>query len=158
MKQFREALDSHLKFTESGDGSWYKSWGSDDKYYYDGDALRNAATTNNGEQVCLQTIVESDSTETIKFHWKVSCQSNYDYLRFYIDGTLKVSITGEVGWQQKEYTVSSGIHKLKWIYDDGGGSSGDNCWVIGLRNKYGPQNSNSLNFAFPLLIRTAGAF
>lgn len=33
-------------------------------------------------------------------------------------------------WRQKSYSVSSGIHILKWRYIDGDGDSGDNCgWV-----------------------------
>jgi hypothetical protein len=32
----------------------------------------------------------------------------------YIDSTLKDQISGEVGWQQKSYSVDSGIHILKW--------------------------------------------
>jgi hypothetical protein len=53
-----------------------------------------------------------------------------DYLKFYIDCTLQHSITGDQDWQQKEYSISSGIHTLKWVYDDNGGSSGKNCgWV-----------------------------
>jgi len=118
-----EALDSHLKFTESGDGSWFTAW----DYYYDGDALY-IADVSVGEEGRLQAIVESDSSETIKFHWKISGESGSDYLKFYIDGSLQDSITGEQDWQQKSYTVSSGIHTLKWVYSEGG-SAGDNAWV-----------------------------
>jgi len=126
-----EAVDSHLKFTESGDGSWFVASGSGDEYYYDGDALYSNDTLDNDEESCLQTIVESDSSETIKFHWKVSSESGSDYLKFYIDDSLEDSISGEVDWQQKSYTVSSGIHTLKWVYvKDGSGEDGDDCgWV-----------------------------
>ena len=144
-----EALGSHLKFTESGEGSWFTAWGTDADYYYDGDALQS-----DSNDTCLQAIVESDSSETIKFHWKVSCQTNYDYLRFYIDGTLKDSITGEVDWQQKSYGVSAGIHTLKWVYDDGGGSTGDDCgWVdfvqwTGPSPQQDPNNWQSITYKY----------
>ena len=36
----------------------------------------------------VQTIVDIDSTETVKFHWKVSCQTSYNNLRFSIDDTV----------------------------------------------------------------------
>jgi RHS repeat-associated protein len=79
----------------------------------------------------LQAIVDSDSSQTVKFYWKVSSEQSHDYLQFYIDSTLKDQISGEVGWQQKSYAVSSGIHTLKWRYvKDGSGQSGDDCgWV-----------------------------
>jgi len=95
--------------------------------------------------------VDIDSSETIKFYWKVSSEQEADYLEFYIDGTRQDRISGEVGWpaaptrplsffrrkqgggggQQRSYTVSSGIHILKWRYvKDGSGQSGDDCgWV-----------------------------
>ncbi len=78
-----------------------------------------------------QAVVESDSSETLKFHWKVSSQQGCDYLEFYIDGTLKDSISGEVDWTQKTYSVSSGFHILKWRYvKDSSGYAGDDCgWV-----------------------------
>jgi len=53
-------------------------------------------------------------------------------VKFYIDETLKDSISGEVGWQQKSYDVSgAGSHTLKWIYiKDGSEDDGDDCgWV-----------------------------
>jgi len=146
-----DALDSHLKFTESTEGGESSGWlvtsGSSDEYYYDGDALRNSGTTSSGEKACLQTIVESDSSETIKFHWKVSCEEDTDYLRFYIDGALQDSITGDEDWQQEEYSISSGIHTLKWVYDDGGGSSGDNCGWVDFVKWSGPSpEQDPLNF------------
>jgi hypothetical protein len=68
---------------------------------------------------------------SVKFYWKVSSEANYDYLRFYIDGVLKNSISGTVNWTQKTYTVTSGSHTLKWTYvKDSAVSSGSDCgWV-----------------------------
>lgn len=71
-----DALDSHLKFTESGTGNWLVDSGTDDEYYYDGDAMQSCDTSTSGQQARLQTIVESDSSETLKFYWKVSCEKN----------------------------------------------------------------------------------
>ncbi len=124
-----EALDSQLKFTQSGAGNWWIASGEDDEYYYEADAAQ--ATTADGNEVCLQAIVDTDSSQTVKFFWKVSSEQSHDYLQFYIDSTLKDQISGEVGWQQKSYAVDTGIHILKWRYvKDGGGQSGDDCgWV-----------------------------
>lgn len=65
-------------------------------------------------------------------------------------------ITGEQDWQQKSYTVSSGIHTLKWVYDDGRGSSGDNCgWVdfvqwSGPSPQQDPTNFQTINYKHDL--------
>jgi hypothetical protein len=124
-----EALDSQLKFTQSGAGNWWIASGEDDEYYYEADAAQ--ATTTDGNEVCLQAIVDTDSSQTVKFYWKVSSEQSHDYLQFYIDGTLKDQISGEVAWTQKSYSATSGIHILKWRYvKDGSGYSGDDCgWV-----------------------------
>ena len=52
-----EALDSNLKFTESGDGNWFIASGSDDEYYYDGDAMK-IADVDVGNEGRLQGIVQ----------------------------------------------------------------------------------------------------
>jgi hypothetical protein len=72
--------------------------------------------------------VDSDSSETIKFYWKISGENNSDYLKFYIDSTYQGQITGEQDWDNAEFTVPAGIHTLKWIYSEGG-SSGGKAWV-----------------------------
>ena len=119
-----------MKCQISGDADWSTDSGYDSEYYHDGDSARSDPNMGNGEESVLQAVVESSSSQTLKFWWKVSCASGTDYLRFYIDGSLQHSITGDQDWAEKSYSVSSGIHTLKWVYDDNGGSSGDNCgWV-----------------------------
>jgi RHS repeat-associated protein len=61
---------------------------------------------------------------------KISGENNSDYLKFYIDSTYQGQITGEQDWQPdpEEFTVSAGIHTLKWGFYQGG-SSGDQAWV-----------------------------
>jgi hypothetical protein len=61
-----EALDSNLKFTTSGASNWYVASGQSNQFYYDGDSARSG-TTSSGEESCLQTIVDSDNPETLKF-------------------------------------------------------------------------------------------
>ncbi len=109
------------------------------------------------DNVHRQAIVESDSSETIKFHWKVSSRENYDYFQFYIDGALQDQITGEVDWHQKSYAVSSGIHTLKWVYvKDSSGESGEDCgWVdfvqwTGPSPQQDPSNFQTINYKHDL--------
>ncbi|OHB74477.1 MAG: hypothetical protein A2Z25_22810 [Planctomycetes bacterium RBG_16_55_9] len=130
--ELSEALDCDLYFTTSGtDAYWTAASGMDDEYYYEADCARSHDNIADDNECSLQTIVEVDSAETVKFYWKVSSQASHDYLQFYVDSTLKDQISGNVDWQQKSYAVSSGIHILKWRYvKDGTGQSGDDCgWV-----------------------------
>ncbi len=69
----------------------------------------------------------------VKFYWKVSSEEDFDFLEFYIDGSLQDKISGsEEDWEQQTYTIStSGSHTLEWRYvKDGSGNSGSDCgWV-----------------------------
>ena len=101
----RQSCPVNRVATQSGEGNWSIDSGTDSEYYYDGDAVQSDPSLMSSKESVLQTIVDIDNTETIKFHWKVSCQTSYDYLRFYIDDTFKDSITGDTDWASKEYTV-----------------------------------------------------
>jgi len=67
-----EALDSNLKFTESGNGNWYIASGESDQYYYEADSAQGTTTDSN--EICLQAIVDSANSQTVKFYWKVSSE------------------------------------------------------------------------------------
>jgi len=121
-----EAVDyAGLTFTLSGSADWYSQTTTT---YYDGDAAQSGDISNS-QSTTMQTTVSGITS--VKFYWRVSSESSYDYLRFYIDGVLQSSISGTVGWTQKTYTVSSGSHTLKWTYSkDVSVSSGSDCgWV-----------------------------
>jgi hypothetical protein len=67
----------------------------------------------------------------ISFFRKVSSESNYDYLRFYIDGNLMEQWSGNFAWGQVSYPVSAGVHTFLWkYYKDSSVSSGEDCvWI-----------------------------
>ena len=121
-----EAVDyPGLTFTLSGTGSWYSQTTTT---YYGGDAAQSPVITHS-QSSSMQTTISGKTS--VKFYWRVSSESGYDYLRFYIDGVLKNSISGSTSWAQKSYTVTTGTHTLKWTYSkDGSVSSGSDCgWV-----------------------------
>lgn len=55
--------------------------------------------------------------DSIAFQRKVSSEGSYDFLIFYIDGSMMDQWSGEQGWQRVAYPVSSGTHTFKWIYE-----------------------------------------
>ncbi len=76
--------------------------------------------------------VKAMGSGTIKFHWKVSCEADYDYLAFYIDNELKAMITGNTNWAQKTFSITGdGEHTLVWCYiKDVWNAEGSDCgWV-----------------------------
>ncbi len=121
-----EAVDyPGLTFSHSGNGDWFSQTGTT---YYGGDAAESADISNS-QTSTMETSISGKTS--VKFYWKVSSETNYDYLRFYIDGVLQDEIAGTVDWTQKTYSVSSGTHTLKWTYyKDVSVSSGSDCgWV-----------------------------
>ncbi len=52
----------------------------------------------------------------INFFYKVSSESGYDYLRFYIDGVLQNEWSGSAGWALASFPVSSGSRTFAWTY------------------------------------------
>jgi hypothetical protein len=53
----------------------------------------------------------------LTFCWKVSSETDYDWLEFYVNGVLQASrISGEVDWRQQTIALSSGTQPLGWRY------------------------------------------
>ena len=121
-----QAIDNdNLTVTTSGNGNWSVD---NTTTYYDGDSAKAPTITHN-QSASFETTISGYTT--VKFFWKVSSESNYDYVRFYIDGVEKDKISGNTNWAQKTYTVTSGSHTLKWSYTKDGSvsSNSDTGWV-----------------------------
>jgi hypothetical protein len=63
----------------------------------------------------------------------VNSESNWDYLRFYIDGSEQAGeISGTVDWAGKSFSgLAAGMHEYKWCYtkDPWISSGSDTGWV-----------------------------
>lgn len=80
-------------------------------------------------QLLLQ--YESNVDDTISFYRKVSSESGFDKLHFYMDATKLGEWTGDIKWGKVSYPVPAGNHMFKWVYlKDANGSNGDDCaWL-----------------------------
>ena len=67
----------------------------------------------------------------ISFHYKVSSESGFDHLEFYIDGTRQHRWSGEENWTQVSFPVVIGERTFTWVYSkDGSVSDGsDTAWI-----------------------------
>jgi alpha-tubulin suppressor-like RCC1 family protein len=57
---------------------------------------------------------------TISFWYSVGSETNYDGLKFYIDGVQKNFWTGTIGWTQASYPITAGTHTFSWEYHKDG--------------------------------------
>ena len=67
----------------------------------------------------------------VSFYRKVSSESGYDFLNFYIDNQLQDQWSGEKNWEYFIYEVPAGTHNLSWQYTkDQSVSNGSDCaWI-----------------------------
>ncbi|MCB2187320.1 MAG: hypothetical protein KQJ78_12935 [Deltaproteobacteria bacterium] len=52
----------------------------------------------------------------VSFWWKVSSEPGGDHLDFVVDGNPVESISGEVGWARRVFSLAAGTHTLIWRY------------------------------------------
>jgi len=71
------------------------------------------------------------SNDTISFYRKVSSESGYDFLKFYIDGAEMGSWSGNKDWAKVSYPVMAGNHRFSWTYekDEASFAGQDAGWI-----------------------------
>ncbi|MCD4744892.1 MAG: hypothetical protein K8R58_01170, partial [Bacteroidales bacterium] len=118
---------TQFEWTMGGDANWTIT----DVNPYEGVYCAMSGDITNYETSELFFTMNVLKDDIISFYRKVSSESNYDWLRFYIDDEQIERWSGEVTWEQVSYPVSAGIHTFKWAYTkDGSVSSGDDCvWI-----------------------------
>ena len=107
------------------------NWVRDNSTAYDGDFSMKSASISHEQTTSMEITLDVVSSAEIVFFYKVSSESGYDYLKFYIDGGLEDEWSGEVDWTEVSFPVASGTHTFKWSYEkDGSVSNGSDCaWV-----------------------------
>lgn len=109
-----------------GNSNWTTTTGA-----YEGTYCAKSGAINHSQTTSLMLNAEVVADGDISFQRKVSSETNYDYLRFYIDATQMGSWSGTSGWVEQTYAVSAGTHTFKWEYTkDGAVVGGSDCgWV-----------------------------
>ncbi len=98
---------------------------------YEGSYSAKSGDINDNQSSYLSISYNVLANGEISFFKKVSSELNYDFLSFYIDNELQEHWSGEVGWSQSSYPVTSGQHTFTWEFaKDVSVSSGSDCgWV-----------------------------
>jgi hypothetical protein len=123
---------------ETGDFSendWYftgnSEWTVDNTVFYSATHSAKSGAVLDNQSSSLKVDFEFLKDGTISFYKRVSSESGYDKLTFYIDGTAKGNWSGESGWVYHSYPITIGTHTLTWTYaKDGSAVAGSDCaWV-----------------------------
>jgi alpha-tubulin suppressor-like RCC1 family protein len=106
-----EALNAtNLIWTTSGDVPWLVQT----NVTHDGFAAAQSGLISANQQSYLETSVNGPGT--LSFWWRVSSETNNDYVKFSVDNLEAARISGNVNWQQISYYVPNGLHVLSWTY------------------------------------------
>lgn len=127
IEDFETGDFSSYNWQMGGDADWVISSNSP----YEGDYSAQSGSISDNQSSEISVTVDVLNNDSIKFYKKVSSESGYDYLRFYIDGNLQEEWSGNVSWSQEIYTVTGGTHTFAWKYEkDITVSNGDDCaWL-----------------------------
>jgi hypothetical protein len=111
----------------SGDVNWI----ADSTVVYEGSYSACSGPVGDGQNSELSLTLNFIADGNLAFYRKISSETGYDKLSFYIDGSLIKSWSGNSDWSKVEYGVTSGSHEFKWIFSrDASMGSGSNCvWI-----------------------------
>ncbi|MBK7215068.1 MAG: T9SS type A sorting domain-containing protein [Bacteroidales bacterium] len=107
------------------------SWKISNSTKYEGNYGSMSGTLGNSQRSEMYLDVVVLSNGPISFNRKVSSESGYDFLKFFIDGVELGSWSGNMDWSQVSYPVTTGAHRFSWVYStDESTLSGQNAgWV-----------------------------
>ncbi len=114
-----------LVWNSSGSAQWF----GQREDAHDGYAAGQSGAVNDSQQSVLATTLSGPGT--LRFWWRVSSESDFDYLQFLVDSSPTHAISGITSWALIEYTVPAGSHSMVWTYGkDGSVSEGQDCaWL-----------------------------
>ncbi|MCK4312720.1 MAG: carboxypeptidase regulatory-like domain-containing protein, partial [Candidatus Cloacimonetes bacterium] len=109
-----------------GNADWIISTGA-----YEGTYCAQSGDIGNNQTSSLYLEVNVLSAGELSFYKKVSSESSWDFLRFFVDNNEMGSWSGNIAWSQETYQITAGEHTFKWEYDkDGSVSTGSDCgWI-----------------------------
>ncbi|NTV21962.1 MAG: DUF5011 domain-containing protein [Candidatus Yonathbacteria bacterium] len=129
-------------WTTGGDANWTRTTAE----AQESAASANSGTITNSQIAWIDRDYTFTTTGEVKFYWKVSSETAYDYLLFCADNDLSCTdssytqrISGEVDWVEVTYVVSTpGVHSFRWVYSKDSGDPGvfpwsDEGWIDNVR-------------------------
>jgi hypothetical protein len=122
---------TNLAWQTGGDAPWF----AESFETHDGLAAAQSGSIGNYQESWVETVVTGPGG--ISFWWKVSSETNYDWLELRRNGELRARISGDTGWQQVQVSLPPGPQTLRWRYvkDNNNGVGMDAGWLDQVRVK-----------------------
>lgn len=142
------ALGGNFEFSEDElYNDEHHPWFADYSQMLDGKPTLRSGVISNSMTTVFTAVISADKlvlpaadmTPKLRFKWKVSSESGFDYLRYALDGvSASGGISGTTQWQSVAVDISSWMdgydHEISFTYSkDGSVSNGQDCgWIGGL--------------------------
>lgn len=112
----QESLNTCGVIWSSGGNSNSTYWAGQTNVTHDGRSAARSGAIYHNQESWMQVIVTNVSD--VSFWWQVSSETNSTIaaLKFYINGALMRSISGEVSWQSNYFKLTGPINTLMWRY------------------------------------------
>jgi len=119
------------EFGEEFNMSGQLPWVIDENIAYEGDYSSASGDIGDNQSSSMTIQLEDRSAGIVSFYKKVSTESGYDMLEFYIDGVKQNSWSGEIDWSPEQFPVPEGDHQVKWTYkkDSNTTNGSDKTWI-----------------------------
>ncbi|MGD9707625.1 MAG: C25 family cysteine peptidase [Candidatus Delongbacteria bacterium] len=124
---FETADFTHNDWIQDGDAIWTIDNGTQ----YDGLYSARSGIITHNQYSRMSLTYNFYEGSSISFYIKVSSESSYDFLSFYIDDAQQNRWSGDIGWIKATYDIPEGTHSIHWQYNkDSSVSAGLDCgWV-----------------------------
>jgi len=99
---------------------------------FEGNFCAVSADIGDDQHATLSVTSDVLTDGEISFYRQVSSETNCDYLRFYINGSIQDQWTGNVAWDEVIFAVNAGRNvEFKWEYDKNNSVSNNNdcAWI-----------------------------
>ncbi len=105
-----------------------------------------AAQIDHDQSATIQITLDCISGD-IRFFVKISSESGFDWLKFYIDGAEQDKWSGEEDWTEVSFPVVEGMRTFGWVYAKDGSASagGDTAWIDSIVFPINAPESEGLN-------------
>lgn len=107
------------------------SWSIANNDPFEGSYSARSGLVGNNQKSELSVSYNVMAADSISFYLKVSSETDYDFLKFYVDETVRGQWSGEKDWMRAGFSVTPGTHIFKWVYakDISVTSGTDAAWI-----------------------------
>jgi hypothetical protein len=91
-------------------------WTLDNTTYHSANASAKSAPIANNGSTTMSVVMQVPAAGAISFWKKVSSETNYDYMKFYINNVMQNQWSGNIEWSQESFNVTPGQTIFKWEY------------------------------------------